>query len=267
VIRLFVTDLDGCLSHPFRAPAWEPLHALMRLHAQREVDPAIPPLTICTGRPLSYAEAVAQWLSVTTPIVFESGSGMYDPVSNRVTWAPGLDARTEAALARLRQRIHGELPARFPGTVAEFGKQKDVGVTHPDAGVIASLLEIVTELVAAEEADALEVHHTAVSVSVIPRAANKGAGLRWLSEHLAIPLAEIAYIGDSGGDIPALARAGMAFAPANAMDAVKAIAIVTREEATGGVLEAFQAVIAHNRRIVGHTDGPAATRAGHLPRA
>jgi HAD superfamily hydrolase (TIGR01484 family) len=267
VIRLFVTDLDGCLSHPFQPPAWEALLALVRLHAQRPGDPSIPALSICTGRPLSYAEAVAQWLGVTTPILFESGSGMYDPVANRVLWAPGIDARTEAALMRLRRRIHGDLVARFPGTVAEFGKQKDVGVTNPDARVIASLLAAVTELVREDGSAEVEIHHTAVSVNVIPRAANKGAGLAWLAEHLDVPLAAMAYVGDSGGDISALRRAGMAFAPANAVDEVKAVATVTGGEATAGVIEAYQAVIAHNRRAIGAGDRPRAPRSGTLPGA
>jgi HAD superfamily hydrolase (TIGR01484 family) len=276
VIRLFVTDLDGCLSHPFRAPEWEPLVALTRLHARRAHDPHVPPLTLCTGRPLSYAAAVAQWLSVTTPILIESGSGMYDPVANRLSWAPSISARAEAALDRLRPRIHRELVARFPGTMPEFDKQRDVGINNPDPAVIASLLEIITGMVRDLDAEdaalgdtGLEVHHTAISVNVIPRAANKGAGLHWLGEHLGIKLSEMAYIGDSGGDISALERAGMAFAPANAVDAVKAIATVTRGEATAGVLEAYQAVIAENerrRRRAGHPDSPPLP-GGHLPHA
>jgi hypothetical protein len=261
VIRLFVTDLDGCLSHPFRAPDWEALLALTRLHARHADDPCVPPLTLCTGRPLSYAAAVAQWLAVTTPILIESGSGMYDPVANRLAWSPRISARAEAALDRLRPRVHRELAARFPGTLPEFDKQRDVGVNNPDAGAIASLLEIITGMVReldAELGDAeLEVHHTAISVNVIPRAANKGAGLHWLGEHLGITLSEMAYIGDSGGDMPALRRAGMAFAPANAVDAVKAVATVTRGEATAGVLEAYQAVIAANER--GASEAPVHT--------
>lgn len=252
MIRLFVTDLDGCLSHPFRAPDWESLIALTRLHARRADDARIPPLTLCTGRPLGYAAAIAQWLDVATPILVESGSGMYDPIANRLSWSPRISARAEAALDRLRPRVHRELVARFAGTMPEFDKQRDVGVNNPDAGAIARLLEIITGMVRdldAELGDAeLEVHHTAISVNVIPRAANKGAGLHWLSEHLGIKLSEMAYIGDSGGDISALACAGMAFAPANAVDAVKAIATVTRGEATAGVLEAYRAVIAENER-------------------
>jgi hypothetical protein len=254
VIRLFVTDLDGCLCHPFRPPDWEPLLALTRLHARRAEDPTIPPLTLCTGRPLSFAAAVAQWLGVTVPLIIESGSGMYDPVANRLAWSPAISARAEAALDRLRPRVHRDLVARFPGTMPEFDKQRDVGINNPDAGAIAAMLEIITGMVRDLDAEdielgdaELEVHHTAISVNVIPRAANKGAGLHWLGEHLGIRLSEMAYIGDSGGDISALQRVGMAFAPANALDAVKAIATVTSGEATAGVLEAYQAVIAANQ--------------------
>lgn len=261
MIRLFVTDLDGCISHPFRAPAWDALVELARLHAQRHAEPAIPPLTLCTGRPLPYAEAVAQWLSVTTPILFESGSGMYDPVAHQVRWSPRIGARTERALERLRGRIHGELVPRYPGTLAELAKHKDVGVIHPDPRVIETLREIIASM-AAEHADAdIEVHHTEISVSVIPRAANKGAGLRWLGEHLGIAPADMAYIGDSAGDLPAIEQAGMAFAPSNAVVTVKAKAEVTRGEATAGVLEAYRAVIEHNRRAA----GPAGTARGNAP--
>ena len=248
MIRLFVTDLDGCVSHPFRAPDWDALLALVRLHEQHGQDPGIPPVTICTGRPMSYAEAVAQWLSVTTPILFESGSGMYDPVNNRVWWSPRITETTEQALQILRREIHGHLVPRYPGTVAELGKQKDVGLTNPDRRAIDAMYSHIAELVARHDGADLEVHCTDVSVNVIPRTANKGTGLQWLAEHLGIDLADMAYIGDSQGDISALAKVGWSFAPANATAAVKTVAhVVTRAEATAGVLEAYQAVVAHNR--------------------
>ncbi|WP_428265475.1 HAD hydrolase family protein [Haliangium sp.] len=247
MIRLFVTDLDGCLSHPFQAPDWTALAALVALHDRAGQDPHIPPLTICTGRPLAYAEAIAQWLSVTAPVVFESGSGLYDPVTNQVAWTPAIDAVTDRALAELRGFVHGELVAAHPGTLAEFGKHKDVGVIHRDAATILTMRALIEEKVARYPEAALEVHHTEISVSVIPRAANKGAGLRWLADRLGLIPAELAYIGDSQGDLPALALAGAAFAPANAVPEVRAVARVTTGEATAGVLEAYRAVIATNR--------------------
>lgn len=247
MIRLFVTDLDGCISHPFHPPAWEAISEIVRLHANRDQDPRIPSLTVCTGRPQAYAEAVAQWMSVTNPFLFESGSGMYDPTSNRVWWSPRITAATERALTDLRRTIHEDLVPQYPGTMAEFGKQKDVGLTNPDPRAIEAMHRIVCELVTQLSEGDLEVHFTEVSVNVIPRAANKGAGLTWLSEHTGIGLDEMAYIGDSQGDLSALTTVGRAFAPRNATPAVKTAAdVVTLGEATAGVLEAYRMVIEEN---------------------
>lgn len=253
MIRLFVTDLDGCVSFPFQQPPLEALSELVGLHRSRADDPCVPPLTLCTGRPLTYAQAVAQWLGVEVPFLFESGSGMYDPVANRMWWSPYLTRETEAALKRLRPMLHDDLAARYPGTMAEFAKKKDVGLVNPDASVIEEILDIVQGLVAEQTRDEvdLEVHTTPVSVNVIPRAANKGAGIAWLAQRLDLSLDEIAFMGDSGGDLSGLTRVAMPFAPANAAAEVKEVAAVVGGEATWGLVEAYRAVIEHNRGLVG----------------
>ena len=249
MIRLFVSDLDGCVSHPFRAPPLEALHELVALHRGRRDDPCIPPLTLCTGRPQAYAEAVAQWLAIDLPFLFESGSGMYDPRANRIRWSPYIDEATESALSLLRPIIHGDIVREHPGTIAEYAKRSDVGVLNPDPARIAVIRPIIEELAAGYPDADLEVHDTVVSVNVIPRAANKGAGVAWLAEHLGLSLAEVAYMGDSRGDLSALTRVAMPFAPANAVSEVKAVAQVTEGEATLGLVEAYREVIAHNRRV------------------
>ncbi len=248
MIRLFISDLDGCISFPFRPPPLGTLAELVELHGQRKSDACIPPLTLCTGRPMTYAEAVAQWLAVDRPFLFESGSGMYDPVANRVTWSPHLTDTDKQALAELRQVVHTELAERYPGTIAEIAKRFDVGLVNPDTATIQLLRAAIEELVAGYSNADLEIHHTPISVNVIPRAANKGAGIAWLAAQLGISLDEVAYMGDSGGDVSALTRAAMPFAPANAAPEAKAVATVLRGEATEGLLEAYRAVIAHNRQ-------------------
>ena len=44
----------------------------------------------------------------------------------------------------------------------------------------------------------------------------------WLADHMGLSLEEIAFIGDTNGDMPALNIVGQSFAPANGQDAVKA---------------------------------------------
>jgi hypothetical protein len=64
MIRLFVVDLDGCISFPFVTPDWEAINVIRDLNIASKHDPSIPPITICTGRPLPYAEAVAAYTTL-----------------------------------------------------------------------------------------------------------------------------------------------------------------------------------------------------------
>lgn len=83
MIRLFVLDIDGCISHPFETPDWESISEIRELNRlSREVE-EIPSLSLCTGRPFPYAEAVAQWLDIRLPFVFESAV-LFEPDTHRV---------------------------------------------------------------------------------------------------------------------------------------------------------------------------------------
>src|SRR5690625_6722787 len=99
MIKLFGTDLYGCISYPYRTPNWEAIQEIRDLNIASRSNPEIPPLTFCTGRPHPYAEAVAQWLDVRLPFVFES-AGLYHWDGNRVE--TGL-AKLEEALERTRE--------------------------------------------------------------------------------------------------------------------------------------------------------------------
>jgi hydroxymethylpyrimidine pyrophosphatase-like HAD family hydrolase len=92
-----------------------------------------------------------------------------------------------------------------------------------------------------------EVHVTDVSVNVILKKTNKGQGIRNLCEKLNIGLDEVAYIGDSSGDIPGLEIVGKSYAPKNAKEYVKEIVDSVTQEATLGVLEVYEELIAANR--------------------
>ncbi len=73
MIKLFITDLDGCIAHPFLSPDWEALSKLKELNRLSKEREEIPALTICSGRPFPYVEAIGQWLGVEAPMIFESG--------------------------------------------------------------------------------------------------------------------------------------------------------------------------------------------------
>jgi len=249
MIRLFVVDLDGCISHPFVTPDWEAINVIRDLNIASKHDPSIPPITICTGRPLPYAEAVAQWLCIDLPFAFESGAGLYHTQKNELNWAPELTSERLLAIAELKHWAVTDIIPKYPGTVAEFTKRSDVGFIHPQIEMNHKIYHHVKPYVNANYPD-FEVHDTDVSVNIILSDCNKGTGVGLLSEKIGIPLDQMAYIGDSSGDLPAMRRVKMSFAPSNARDVVKAYAQVIEHEATRATQKAYEELVRLNRNHV-----------------
>ena len=248
-IKVFVTDLDGCITDPFETPEWEAYSQIRALQLQSELDPSIPPMSICTGRPMPYAEAQAQFLGVRLPFVFESGGGFYDLTTNTLTWNPIVIDALTSDIEAIRAWAHEEIFPNFPGSMPEFAKFTDVGLIHREKSIIDEIHALATKKIS-QEYPHFEVHKTDVSVNIIVKKANKGEGLMHLSKMLEVDLSEMAYIGDSSGDIPGLELVGMAFAPLNAHESVQEVAhVVTRGPSTLGVLEAYHWIIQHNLRV------------------
>lgn len=246
MIKLFITDLDGCLSYPFEPPAWELLGSIRELNRKSLNDETIPPLSICSGRPLPYVEAVAQLLDVRVPVVFESG-GMYELASNRIFQNGTFDEEAQESINTLKQWLRDVIITRFPDGMLEFTKMMDAGFVHPKAEAVKEAFPVIKKFVE-ERYPRFEVHRTDVSVNIILTENNKRAGIGKICHKLGIKPEEVAYIGDSGGDIPALEIVGRSFAPSNANVQVKEIVDeVISKEATRAVLEAYRRVIEMNR--------------------
>jgi len=246
MIKLFVADLDGCISFPFQSPDWEAFSKIRELNIQSKKEKGIPHLTICTGRPLPYVEAVAQMLDVGLPFIFESGGGLYDAKTNKLTWADAFNENTRKIIEDLKHWLRKDIITNYEGTIPEFAKQTDVGLINPDPAACKAMYDDIKDYVE-NRYDFFEIHYTDVSVNVILKDSNKGAGLLKLSELTGFSLDEIAYIGDGTNDIPALKKAHMPFAPLNARDETKNVATVIDDEATRAVLKAYQRIVEHNK--------------------
>ena len=249
MIKLFVLDLDGCVTMPFETPDWKPATEVRELSDASKTDPSIPPITICSGRPMPYIEAVAQWLGVRFPFIFESGGGMYNPQTNELFWADAFDEKARTHVDEIRKWFESDLLKKFPGTIIEFSKRTDAGLISHNESLTPEIYRTVKKRVE-DKYPEFEVHMTPISVNVILKKANKGTGLKWLSEKTGITLDQIAYIGDSSGDLPAMKEARLAFAPANAADVVKKSSLeITHleESATDAVAEAYRIIIGMNR--------------------
>ena len=245
MIRLFVTDLDGCIATPFETPDWEAITEIRALNQASRTDSTIPQLTLCTGRPFPYAEAVAQWLDVKIPFIFESAA-LYDWDANRVETLFDGQREMLRPVERFKQWLSEVLLPQYPGTMPEFAKMMDAGVVCPDPALNLKIHSVIQDKVAAEYPE-LEVHYTEVSVNVLMAGQSKVRGIELLEKKLGIDRSQMAFIGDSTGDISAMKAVSKPFAPLNALEEVKVHASVVNFETTRAVLEAYHSLIRENR--------------------
>ncbi|HKI47077.1 MAG TPA: HAD-IIB family hydrolase [Balneolales bacterium] len=247
MIKLFITDLDGCLTYPFETPDWELITRLRGYNKLSRTDPTVPALTICTGRPQPYVEAVAQWLDIEYPVIFESGGGLYKPRVNELHWSPFLTDKLINHLEDIRNYVTRKVLPDYPKSFLEYSKHTDVGVVSANSSEIQEMYSRIKQYVLDRYTE-FEIHYTEVSCNVIAKACNKGAGVSYLSELISISTGQMAYIGDGTNDIPALKKVERPFAPQNAREETQKVAEVLDFPVTSAVVKAYEMLIADNRK-------------------
>ena len=256
MIKLFVSDIDGCLAMPYRS------YDLGRFQTMAEHAAAAPEagtsghrpaVSLCSGRSYAYVEAMAQVLGLTTPVLFESGGGMFDPVAARTVWHPDFTPEVEAQIQDIRRWMQKTLCGPDTQTFIDHSKRTQAGIASPDAAEIEAHLPAVEAFVHDVNPD-FHVFTTHISIDVLPATITKKQGLEWLGYHLGIQVRDMAYIGDTGGDLPALETVGVSFAPANAEERVRqSVDIVTESPVLAGTLEAYAWCMQHNEAALAST--------------
>ncbi len=252
MIKLFVSDIDGCLSEPFRPfdrARFQEIAAYAGAAGTVDSDGVLPAFTVCSGRALPYVEAMTQALGVRAPALGEAGGGLYDPSTARVTWNPAFTDALETAIEHVR---HWMIRECLPGSslMYDHGKRTQAGLMGPNLDEVAAYVPVVERYVARHFPD-LCVFHTPISVDVMAAAITKKQGLCWLAERLGCPVDHMAFIGDANGDLGALEAVGYSFAPANATAEVKArVQVVTDGRGIDGVLEAYRWCLARNEALL-----------------
>jgi len=244
-IKLFLTDIDGCLSEPYHAYDLDGFAQLRAWAAAAEEDPALPRLGICSGRSYGYVEAVAQALDLRGPALFESGGGRLDLPAARIRWSDALTPEVEAQLAEVRAFFARELLPRG-GFALDYGKRAQAGIVSTDPEALAEAIADTRALLDARFPDLL-LADPPVSIDIVPKALSKRAAVEATAAEEGLTLEEVAFIGDTHGDLVALEVVGVSFAPANAQPAVRAaVDVVTAGRDLEGVLEAYRWCTAHN---------------------
>ena len=88
----------------------------------------LPPMTLCTGRPQPYVEALAKILDIRLPLICESGAVIYTLADNHARYAKGVTAEKVAGLRAVRCFVEDEILPKYPGTLLQFGKEVQISV-------------------------------------------------------------------------------------------------------------------------------------------
>ncbi len=237
-MRVVVVDIDGCLTPGEGAPwNFDLLRYVAELNQRARRGDAPFAITLCTGRQQPYVEAMTQAIDGYFPAIYENGAGLYFPQTYTFLEHPALTNEIRARRAEIKRVIQRELVARG---IAQIQPGKEINLTLYPAREKLSLVEIAERARDAlkNELDDFDLYASVSSVEILPPGIDKGAGVEWLANEIAIPLAEFGGIGDAPADLLFLKRVGYSAAPANATDDVKAnVQFVSQYENARGVQE------------------------------
>ncbi len=235
--KLFVSDIDGCLAMPYESFRVDRLNALI----SRIQEPGRPTFSLCSGRAYAYVEAMTQLLGLRVPTLFESGAGMFDVTTGLSKFHPSFTPSIKRDVNDIREFMETVI-AKYPGMSMDLAKlTQGAAVGVEENGLYDALAEIQAWVGA--HFPHFNTFHTHISIDVVPSVLTKAEGISWLAVEMGVSVDEVAFIGDTNGDLPALKIVGSSFCPANGQEEVKALvdhASVLND--VDAVIEAFDQV-------------------------
>jgi HAD superfamily hydrolase (TIGR01484 family) len=221
-LRLLLFDVDGVLTAGEAQPLdLALLGDLAALNRRARADPSLPAVTLCTGRPAPYVEVMLQVIDGHLPAIFENGCGLYVPSEYRFLPHPAL-AEGGRTFAAVRERLRRAL-VETGRVFFQPGKEYSLSL-FPLNGVTVDDLRPLAVAALGPDAQAVSLVYSVSCLNVIPSGLDKGSGLQFLCRQAGYQPEEVLAVGDSDVDLPLLAQAGYAAAPANASAGVQQLA-------------------------------------------
>lgn len=220
---IIISDIDGCLGPESHAPM--DAHALARIadwNRRAVTHGDLPVITLCSGRPQPYAEAMCRVLGNTTvPCIAEMGVWLYDPRDNRFLIDPAI---TPADIRVIRDCTHWIEDELLPkGVIIQPGKAASISIWHPDTAFLLSLKPIIAERIASQHWN-LRLSNTVAWINLELEHVSKASGIRRLLSMVHTPKARLAGIGDTMGDIAIRNAVDWFACPSNAAPDLKKVA-------------------------------------------
>lgn len=247
-IKLIVADIDGCLSKGSTNPFSPGLIArLIDANNLSRIDPNVPAITFCTGRPQPYVECLIQVTHGYTPALCESGTILFDPVQHIVRMHPDFGPEEQDILRRLREDVEREMVCDDimfePGKATHLTMLLAPSLKPQDVAVKACEL-------ASRYGGRVSVETSRICVHFLLDTVNKGSGVTWLGRELGIGLDEMAGVGDATPDIPFLQLTRLSCAPADAAESVRSVCnFISDKPDAEATVDFLDYIVESNRRI------------------
>ena len=236
-------DIDGCLADEGPAPLDLAALAKVAAHndrAMRDRDAAL--ITVCTGRPQPFAEAICRLIHNTAlECVAENGAWLYHPGTNHYEMDPEI---TPDHLRQVREAaawLHETFGPQ--GVSQQPGKTAAVSLYHDDTPfLMEEVLPRVTEGLR-RRGLTLRVSRTERYINCDLPHVSKGSALDRLLARHGLKRDRLAGIGDSMSDIAIRERVAFFACPANAIAEVKSAAdFVSDRTQAEGVLDILREI-------------------------
>lgn len=209
-------DIDGCLSRGKYAPF--DIAALKQLEASVKASPT--EVVLCTGRSLSYIEALSQFFRPGRYAVTDHGALVYDYLSDEYIFSPLMSPAVQEKISQLRQYLQKHKDAFPTRWKMSHGKLASVSLVAEEGKDAFALREVVEAHLSVE---GFELLCSGRALDIVPAGINKWAGITFFLSLTGLAPEQLAAVGDSHGDLPMLTRADFAACPANADKAVQAV--------------------------------------------
>lgn len=245
---LIIADIDGCLT-PEGPEPFDVAHlARIAAHNERAFAaaeahaPRLPPITLCSGRPQPFAEAMCRLIHNTTiPCICENGVWLYHPGTNEYMMDPAITPEHIAAVHEVEAWVRREL---FPrGVSIQPGKAASISLYHPDPDYLRREVRPLVERTIGARGDdwPLRISMTWFYINCDLKHISKSTGLDRLAAHIDVPRERLAGIGDTPSDLAIRDRVGFFACPANAHEEVKRAAdFIAPSPQAAGVLEILE---------------------------
>lgn len=237
---LIISDIDGCLSPEDSSPLNIEKLMLLANHNRLAFEQHDrPKLTLCTGRPIPFAEGLCRLLqNPSVPCIAENGVWLYDPSCNGYLMDPSI---TEKQLEMVHEAEMFSLKTYGKdGVTLQPGKSASVTLYHPDPAVLQRIAPELQEQFDQNGFD-FSVSLTLFYINCDLPQITKASGIDRLLKMTGVDPERTAGIGDTSSDLAIAKRVKTFGCPANAIDSVKEAAhFVSEYEQIDGVLDFMQ---------------------------